>query len=845
MPLILLQTFGSAVTTVGAFDAPLLHTPGTLAVGMMNTLTLLICMLLLFYTVESLQRERSTGLSPIHYATPVGTASFLFGKALANTLVGLAVVLAVLAGCALDLAVQRRVAFDIVPFALTWGLLVAPTFLVWTAFVSASFAVTGNRYGAYALGFGALVATGYFQMRDKMNWVGNWDLWSTVRWSDISVFELDRSALVLNRLVAVGLAAFFIALTVRIFARREPDATQVVHRLRPGALARSALALVPFAILPLTAGATLWVQVQQGMGGKASEKQTRDYWKQNVYTWREALLPAVTFADVDVDLEPARSWFRVRGTYRLVNRHDVPLKQVPVTAGFHWDSLAWTMNGKDYKPEDRTRLCVFTPPEPLQPGDSLEIGFRYEARHPMGVTRNGGGAMTFVLPSSVVLTGFDGPEWVPVLGFQNNIGIKDENRAEPRVYPDDFHTAVNPAFLPGGEHWLRARIRVTGPADLRYNATGVLVSETVKNGRRTALWETDRPVKLFNLVAGRWAERRGQGVSVFYHPAHAYNLDEMMQALEGSRRWFSEWFAPYPWRDLRVSEFPNLAQYAQGPVSNITFSEGIGFLTKSEPKANLAFWVTTHEAAHQWWGNILMPATGPGGQVLSEGLAHFSTILLTEKVKGMEQRVAFCRTIEDRYGNFRRREDERSLLRTDGSRPTDRTVFYDKSGWVMWMLVQLMGRDAVIAGLREFVAEWRDGDDHPTLTELIATLRRHAPDPTAYDAFVQQWFREVVVPEYKLLDMKRERAGDGWRVTATVRNVGTGRMPVEVAAVRGERFPKRAAKEPYREARAGLVLGAGESRVVTIRSDFEPERLVVDPDYLVLQLERVKATAKL
>ena len=68
---------------------------------------------------------------------------------------------------------------------------------------------------------------------------------------------------------------------------------------------------------------------------------------------------------------------------------------------------------------------------------------------------------------------------------------------------------------------------------------------------------------------------------------------------------------PYPWRELKLSEFPGLAGYAQGFGTNITFSENIGFLTKNDAKTDATFLVTAHEAAHQWWGNILTPANGP------------------------------------------------------------------------------------------------------------------------------------------------------------------------------------------------------------------------------------------
>ena len=45
---------------------------------------------------------------------------------------------------------------------------------------------------------------------------------------------------------------------------------------------------------------------------------------------------------------------------------------------------------------------------------------------------------------------------------------------------------------------------------------------------------------------------------------------------------------------------------------------------------------------------------------------------------------------------------------------------------------------------------WGPSPDHPVLQDFIATLRPYAPDAAAYDAFVHQWFHEVVVPEYRL-----------------------------------------------------------------------------------------------
>lgn len=444
-----------------------------------------------------------------------------------------------------------------------------------------------------------------------------------------------------------------------------------------------------------------------------------------------------------------------------------------------------------------------------------------------------------------MLTAF-APTFLPTIGYDPDIGIEeDKNRYETKVYPDDFHVGTTEAAFGNGSAFT-VRIEITGPEEFTYNSVGVLESDTVASGRRTAVWKTDTPVRMLNVVAGRWDVRKGDGTAVYYHPEHTYNLDEMTAALDGARKYYSQWFREYPWKELKLSEFPALATYAQGFATDITFSEGIGFLTRQEETGNAPFTITAHEAAHQWWGNMVLPGKGPGGNLISEGMSHFSTILLIEQIKGLSPRIEFCKRIEERYGEDRQVDSEKPMVKIDGSKPGDTTVTYDKMGWVMWMLLQHMGRDNILRGLHDFQTAYADNPDHPVLQDLTAFLRDYAPDPAGYDAFVEQWFHQVVVGEYKLEDAKKSRVGERWTATARVKNAGTGAMTVTLAAVRGDRFDET--EQPatdYKDARESVALGAGESKEVTIDCDFEPETIVVDPDALVLQLRRKFATAKL
>ena len=886
VPLILLQTISIALVRVGAFDTPLLSTPGTLAVDSMNTLSLLLGLLLLFYTVESLERENARGLASIYYATPVRTAAVLFGKALANSLVGVVILVAAWLACGIVLLVQGKVGMQVTPFLLAWGLCLVPTLIAWNSFVTLLYALGRNRYTTYALALGVLIFTGWMQTRGHMNWVGNWNLWNALVWSDMGHFEIGRAALVLNRLFYLSIAVLCIALAVRTFPRRSFDAALTLQRLQPRALVRGALRLSPFLIVPLALGILLFRMVDNGFQGDRYDKLGKDYWRKNIATWKDAPKPAIVAAEVDLVLEPARGFLHSKGEYTLFNDTQKPLERFPVSKGPHYKNVHWTLAGAEYTPEDRAGLEIFTPKPPLAPGASIQLGFELEGTFPEGATKNGGGTSDFVLASGVVLTSF-GPDFVPTIGYSESVGVDDDNKSDPKVWPKDWYEGITRSGF-GNNLPQTTKITIHAPEEYTLNSVGTLTSDTVADGIRTSVWQSDHPVNFFNVVAGKWNVKRGKGTAIYYHPGHEYNVDEMLECLDGARQHYSEWFYPYPWNELKLSEFPGIAGYAQGFPTNITFSESIGFLTESDPKAHAAFMVTAHESAHQWWGNILEPGEGPGGDILSEGMAHFSTILLTGEMRGERERIELCKRFEERYGDGRQVDAEKPMIELDGSRPGDRVVLYEKGGWSAWMMLQLVGRANMLRGCQEFIRKYEKGPDHPVLQDFTPAIREFAPDKLAYDAFVEQWYHQVVIPEYKLENVTREKGsagltwfehmkdkllpGDsGWEVKLTLHNAGSATMPVEVCASRGERFPdekpaakkqpeapsdsnivaaaeqsakKKDAPEPYRDSRTSITLAAGESKEVVIHCAFEPQLVTVDPDALVLQLRRKFALFK-
>ena len=158
------------------------------------------------------------------------------------------------------------------------------------------------------------------------------------------------------------------------------------------------------------------------------------------------------------------------------------------------------------------------------------------------------------------------------------------------------------------------------------------------------------------------------------------------------------------------------------------------------------------------------------------------------------------------------------------------------------MLLQHLGKEPFLAGVQDFIARYRDNADHPILQDILDALRERASDKEAYDELTDQWFREVVLPEYRLTEARVEPSGEIWTVAAHVENRGSGRMPVCIAAESGQRFQEGGLVHPsFQEARKVLWVEPGAGVEFRIECPFAPARLVVDPDAIVLQKGRRRA----
>ena len=361
---------------------------------------------------------------------------------------------------------------------------------------------------------------------------------------------------------------------------------------------------------------------------------------------------------------------------------------------------------------------------------------------------------------------------------------------------------------------------------MRYTvtATGTQTAQSESEDQQTTLWETHYPVHAINVMAGEWSKAEQGATAVYYHAAHDHNVETLLDALVASRRWYSEWFYPYPWGALRINEFPNLSTAATAYPTNISFSEGMGFLTRPEPGADLPYIIAAHEAAHQWWGHLVAPEEAPGADLLTEAMANYATIRLLDVEKGTEARNAFLLWLEERYLAERRVDTEESLRESTLYGPRSETVVYNKGAWVLWMMHQYLGEARMDAALQAFMRRYAlHTKAQPGLSDFLNVVRAEAQDGDGFDRFVAQWIDTAGVPEIEVDTVKCSREEDTWVVHAVLHM--TGPFQVELGIGVGDALTR-------------VLLEEGLLRQVSLYTQEEPDKIMIDPELELLMMGR-------
>ena len=309
---------------------------------------------------------------------------------------------------------------------------------------------------------------------------------------------------------------------------------------------------------------------------------------------------------------------------------------------------------------------------------------------------------------------------------------------------------------------------------------GVLVDERVDDGTRVTRWVSDEPVRIMSFNFGRFDVNEvavdGMPPIALYENKNMLgfapgNREKTIEDLTGAIRTYTDYFGPYPYDSLLVTETPTLNGQAFPGLVLLSFT-AFGQLHTGEAELFRA-----HEVAHQWWG-AAVDWEGYRDQWLSEGFAQYAAALfaldgLEEEEQFLEMLDAWQRDIRGepsmgqglglRHYGFRPEVIQRSdgnqsgpvtagyRLRSSDTPMDYRLLVYEKGAFILHMLRMMLadldgGTDERFRTLmRGFAAEHLYGVASTRDFEAAVTEAFGEP----MDWFFDQWVYGVEIPTYR------------------------------------------------------------------------------------------------
>lgn len=559
--------------------------------------------------------------------------------------------------------------------------------------------------------------------------------------------------------------------------------------------------------------------------------------------------PVIAGAELRFELYPETPAVDMRGSYRLVNQTRAAIRSVhvetPSGRDYEVRSMQFDRGAKSEVVDREHGYRIFALERALAPGESMRFSFDVAFR-PHGF-RHGGSQTTVVTNGSY----FD-RRLLPFIGYQPVFEVSDAAERKryglpprpsmPRAADATARQYQSPAR--DGDRMLVETIVGTAP-DQTAIVPGMLRRSWTdpSTGRRYFHYASRVPETFGTAVfSARYAVAKGQwkdvSLEIFHHPPHRANLGRMMSGMQAALDYYTSTFGPYPYRELRVVEVPPYSINGRAFPSALGLAEQ-NFITRTGPDVvDLTFFGTAHEVAHQWWGGQVRPAYAKGRGFVSETLANYSAMLVTEKVLGPAEARRVYDFQMNRYLTVRGETGRDVPLLEVDDHPH---VAYGKGAVAMYTLREQIGTAAVNGALRRFLEKYRgSGPPYPTSLDLYAELRAVTP-PSLYP-LLTDLFETITLWDLKTQSATTRRLPDGkYEVTLEVlaqklRADGIGvetTTPMNDLIEVGVFAPGK--DDPFYLARHRIRTGKQTLRIIVPQ---EPSRAGVDPYGKLIERER-------
>jgi Peptidase family M1 domain len=338
----------------------------------------------------------------------------------------------------------------------------------------------------------------------------------------------------------------------------------------------------------------------------------------------------------------------------------------------------------------------------------------------------------------------------------------------------------------------------------------------------------------------------------------AQNAAAVAETTAHAIRYFAERFGPFPYSQLVLTQLPG--RESQG-WPGLIFLSSYAFMTPKQneeihmdpAQALMAQQVPAHEAAHQWWGDLILWNTYRD-QWFSEGLANYSALMMLQE----KNPAAFQKVMEkyredllekDKDGNFPKDAGPVTL----GSRLLSshfpegyEAISYGRGTWLFHMLRSMLQDAASEAGRKDSgrsieepflrsLRKLRERYEGKAIStrELLDVFAEDLPPSLRYegkaslDWFLEGWINGTSLPRLELQAVKFIPKANATVVTGVIRQKNAPEDLVTSVPI----YAVTSAKSPVY---VGRVFADGAESSFHLTAPLGTHKLLLDPNGTIL-----------
>jgi aminopeptidase N len=367
---------------------------------------------------------------------------------------------------------------------------------------------------------------------------------------------------------------------------------------------------------------------------------------------------------------------------------------------------------------------------------------------------------------------------------------------------------------------------VTAPDHYQVVSNGLKVEETnLPNSKRLTHWKQSVPIATWLYVLGvaEFAvqyvdEFDGKSIETWVYPQdREAGFYDFAIPTKSALKFYSDRIGPFSYEKLANIQ-SNSVSGGMEAASAILYSENSVVGDRNERWRN----VVIHEVAHQWFGNSVTEFDWDDVW-LSEGFATYFTLLFIEHQYGKDAFVEGLRKSKKTVDDFYSKNPKYRIVHdnlTDMSKVVS-IQSYQKGSWILHMLRGVIGTDVFWKGIKSYYKKYKD------INATTDDFRREMEEASGLDlnSFFQQWLYQPGTLEYKgtwRFDSKKKEV---IIVLDQVQADGSVfKMLLEVGVYGSKKEQQRIKKIQLNK----------KSNTIRFSVDFIPEKLVLDPNFLVL-----------